>query len=380
MSGPAAYHDVVVAGAGPAGCAAAIVLKQAGHNVCLVDQASRLVRKVGESVPGAIIRLLNRLGILGIDTLLSPEDHKRCVANASAWGSDQWVYQDALRNPEGGGWHINRARFDAALRQRAILAGIPLYAARVGPLERSPTRDLSQPGYLLHLKGQSGELIPPIQTPWLIDATGRKAQIGRQHRLPRYRLTNQMAAVYWIDSGEPDRDHMTRLKSTVEGWWYTALLPDTSRIISFQGLPATSGKLIRSPAAFVTQFNATAILPNPISLHSVIACTASDAGLIRMPTVAIPGLVCVGDAALSLDPLSAQGIFFALYSGIKGAEAISIGLTDPLLTTSALQAYQHCVDQVFTANQQLRNHFYLNEHRFTAASYWRQQVLSVILA
>ena len=55
--------DVVVAGAGPAGCAAAIFLRQRGHEVLLLDEATFPRDKVcGEGVSPEAWRLLGRLG------------------------------------------------------------------------------------------------------------------------------------------------------------------------------------------------------------------------------------------------------------------------------------------------------------------------------
>ncbi len=40
--------------------------------------------------------------------------------------------------------------------------------------------------------------------------------------------------------------------------------------------------------------------------------------------------MAVGDAALALDLISSQGIFFSLYSGIRGAETIAAIVKDGL--------------------------------------------------
>ena len=37
---------------------------------------------------------------------------------------DNWTYNDAIKNPENGGWHILRHKFDAALRELALKNGV----------------------------------------------------------------------------------------------------------------------------------------------------------------------------------------------------------------------------------------------------------------
>jgi 2-polyprenyl-6-methoxyphenol hydroxylase-like FAD-dependent oxidoreductase len=58
---PLLEYDIVIVGAGPAGCAAALRLRQQGLRVALVDDVKQGRLKVGESLPGASIRLLQSL-------------------------------------------------------------------------------------------------------------------------------------------------------------------------------------------------------------------------------------------------------------------------------------------------------------------------------
>ena len=92
--------DIIVIGAGPAGVAASIVLKEAGFSVLMVDQVKADQLKVGESVPGAAIRLFQRLGLPDISALLDADEYLNSTANASAWGSEHWVFQNAMMSLE----------------------------------------------------------------------------------------------------------------------------------------------------------------------------------------------------------------------------------------------------------------------------------------
>ena len=81
----------------------------------------------------------------------------------------------------------------------------------------------------------------------------------------------------------------------------------------------------------------------------------------------------MGDAAQGFDPLSSQGMFFALYSGIKAAESIVFGLENPATPYEEAIRYQQRNDDVFEANQQARSLFYASELRFNDECYWQQQ-------
>ncbi|MEY4548152.1 MAG: hypothetical protein RL685_4347, partial [Pseudomonadota bacterium] len=86
-----AAYDVVVAGGGPAGSACAIAARLAGLRVALLDDSDEQSWKVGESLPGAVLRTLRRLQIDGPEQLLERGEIERCTANASAWGSEHWA-------------------------------------------------------------------------------------------------------------------------------------------------------------------------------------------------------------------------------------------------------------------------------------------------
>ena len=56
-------NDVLVIGAGPAGCAAARMLASFGHRVLLIDRPSTGRHSLAESIPPSANRLLVELGM-----------------------------------------------------------------------------------------------------------------------------------------------------------------------------------------------------------------------------------------------------------------------------------------------------------------------------
>ncbi|MBS7253590.1 NAD(P)/FAD-dependent oxidoreductase [Flavobacterium branchiicola] len=361
--------DVIVAGAGPAGCAAAIALKLAGIKVCLADKELTTDYKVGESIPGATIRLLNRLGINGIDDLLHKNQYNPCHSNASAWGSEEWVYQSGLKNPEGGGYHINRILFDEAIKTKATSLDVPMFTALIDQISILSDEEASQK-FLIQFKNDTYK---NITAKWIIDATGRKVAIGRKLGIKKNRIDNQMAAINWVKAPPDDTDSATRIKSTANGWWYTALLPNQKRVIGFQSLPDTISQMHKNPHLFFQEFNESQILPYKITSESSVKNIAVEAGLSISESITENRLLCVGDAALSFDPLASQGIFFALYSGIKGAETIINCLNDGSLENKNLADYKLIINQVFNENKKALRYFYLNEIRFQNHPYWKSR-------
>ena len=357
--------EIIVAGGGPSGCAAAIVLKQAGLNVCLINKEYNMPYKAGESIPGATMRLFKRLDIDAITDLLNDAEYRRCSANVSSWGSDDWVYSSGMLNPEGGGFHVDRVMFDKALLMKAKALGIPVYSAIIDDVVLS---DNSDTRFKVSLR--EGE-IQAVSANWLIDATGRKAVIGKKLGYKRTKVDDQMAVVNWVSVTKQDNDNSTRIKSVQEGWWYTSLLPGGKRVVSFQGLSDDIGILYRNPEMLLEKFNNEAILPYKLTTKSLLHSSAVEAGVSKPESVIYNGVLCVGDAALSFDPLSSQGIFFALYSGIKAAESVIGCLDTPLQKDSILNHYQQLIDRVFMENQKSRKYFYSTEMRYFNKPYWK---------
>lgn len=83
--------------------------------------------------------------------------------------------------------------------------------------------------------------------------------------------------------------------------------------------------------------------------------------------VAGPGWFTVGDAAMGFDPISSQGLFNALYTGLAAAEASHRTLD------GAGTAYQgYCADlaQIASAYQAHLTRWYGEERRWPGSTFW----------
>lgn len=359
--------DVIIAGAGPAGSAAAIVLRQAGLKVCLIDELRSQSHKIGESLPGAAQRLLHRLGIGSLADLLPADAFIPCSARASAWGAEEWHHADAIFNPEGGGWRLKRLQFDEALRQRALAAGAVWQAGKVTDLKTGVPHSLS---HQCRATGQTHE----VGADWLIDATGRAFALGRRLGAERHSNNPQMALAAWLSIAQDDVDNTTRTKSVAEGWWYTARLPANERVLVFHGLPEMVAHWVHHPELFWTKANEAQLITGGFDPAGQLGrLRASDASSGQTLSPIGENWLAVGDAALTFDPLSSQGIFFALYSGIRGAEAIVSALHQPAAASDALLGYAAALERVYVANQQAQYYYYHLERRYGHHAYWQQR-------
>ncbi len=113
--------DVVVVGAGVAGCAAAIALRRAGLRVTLLERgAGPQARFCGEFVSGEAWNSLTRLGVATTLDALSPNPIHRLELHPSA-GAPLCLPLAA------GGFGLTRQMLDAALLGRAIADGAAFF-------------------------------------------------------------------------------------------------------------------------------------------------------------------------------------------------------------------------------------------------------------
>ena len=114
-------REVVIVGAGPAGCAAAIFLRQRGRDVLLLDAAEFPRDKIcGESVSPGAWPLLTDLGVAKAVEALAPWELRGMAITAPSGIRFAGDYRDAPH----GGIGVRRLRFDAMLLDAARAAGV----------------------------------------------------------------------------------------------------------------------------------------------------------------------------------------------------------------------------------------------------------------
>ncbi|KFE72349.1 tryptophan 7-halogenase [Hyalangium minutum] len=343
--------DVLVAGAGPAGAVAALVLARAGLTVRLMDDlpVERLAPRVGESLPGAARPLLRDLGLVE----MVDSTHALAPGNVSAWGSDALVPTDFIRDPHGPGWHLDRSLFDQQLRTVALNAGAQLHPGHVRAIRGAP-----QSWQVVNTQGEC------LGARFVIDATGRYAAIARRVGARRRRDTPLIALPAWASAATEDAEMRTLVEGTQEGWWYSSRLPGAQRIAVLHTTPAHAQAIRRSATAWHEALSATThvrrLWPSPLP-PPVRAVDAS--GAVTDPPAG-PGWLAVGDASLAFDPLSSQGLFHALYTGLRGAQAVLAGTSD------ALGAYAARLTSVRRRYREHRAIVYAIEDRWPTAPFW----------
>lgn len=347
--------DVVIAGAGPAGSIAARRLACAGRNVLLLDRLRPMAERLGEILPGAARRILVREGLGGL--LAADSHHAPVIGGLVVWGGTQPVASDALRDPYGPGLRLDRARFDAALREASLKAG--------SHWSRTNVRELERHGDVWIIHRNEG---PAVRAPIIIDATGRSARLLRLLGLPRRRGAPLVSLYQRVRPENNAAMERTLIEARPDGWLYAGKLGDNSWAIGYHTRPEDAARLRlcdnERAEILACAPHLSACLGRLTREGPVIS---RDARSLATTPACGPGWFAVGDAALAFDPIAGQGLFNALRTGIAAAEAI---LTGPIPDVTAYSAELERVGAVYS---QRRQELYRTEIRWSGHAFWREQ-------
>lgn len=316
MSSPITVWDVVVAGAGPAGAAAAAVCARRGLKTLLLEKMPLPRNKVctGMLMGATAHRLVKELfGEIPPSLLADPpalQGYQIHLPGATP---------QKIHSPAPLFWRKN---FDFWMDQQVILAGADLW-------ERAPVRSLvpdEHNGYriILERQGQGDELF----TRAIIGADGARSPV-------RAAIFPDLVVRY----AENIRQAFDEAKINLEDGWFHAIFPaDLSPL--YTAVHRKDGLLLLEIGAALNTVKeqaekARALLAERYGLDPALNFDWQDACLapmllkglfLRTFVPAKDNVLLAGDAAGLLCPLTGEGIGLALASGLAAAEAVAAAL------------------------------------------------------
>jgi 2-polyprenyl-6-methoxyphenol hydroxylase-like FAD-dependent oxidoreductase len=347
---------VVIAGAGPAGSACAIALRDRlpALSVTLIEASRFDAPRAGETLSPAARPLLAHLRVFD---KFRADGHTEVHGTTASWGDASPHDNDFLFHARGPGWHLDRTKFDAMLAGHAasrgteLLTGVSVSAAR-----RIDDR--------WHVELSDGRT---ISARFLVDATG-SAAIARKFCGARIVAFDHLVSFGRFFDDGAEADPRTIVEAFADGWWYTAALPGRRRFVACITESNIAQRLRLRDAGCWTRLLEEMPLIGTIARHANGPIVARACGSQCLEAAAGADWIAAGDAASRFDPLSSQGITKALRSGVFASYAIGDSLANA--DDRGLRRYNDFIQSEFESYLRTRTEIYRDEQRWPDNAFW----------
>ena len=359
--------DIIIIGGGIAGCITAISLAPF-FSVTLIDKLSEPKDKIGESLAPAANRIFAELDLTTALERFSPPLFKKNLGMQSYWGSDQLHIVDHINNPDGFVKSLNRKGFEQFLRKEAINRGVNCLWATV---LNNAAYDSEKKEWTIHLRSTNeNKRNQTFISPFVIDASGRQAHFARNIGIKRH-IDDKLLAC-WMSFPNKEENTMSTISSSPNGWWYSAVLPNNRRVMAFHTDSDLIDKsILKSTDSFLALAKENKQIKKllPTTNNNIIFNGTTAANSTKLEKVAGQQWVALGDAAISFDPLSSQGMFNAMANAMQlRALILQFGFTHELS-----QSYTQQIEQIWLHYKQHKTIFYSAETRWKTADFWKRR-------
>ena len=361
--------DVVVIGAGPAGCTSAIRLRQLGFKVVVLEREIFPRFMIGESLLPAAWDLWEKLGIREkIESAGYPIKRGALFRIEDTEGISEFLirtdeFPELFINPFT--FHVDRAHFDQMLLESAQQAGAEVKQG----CEVSEV--LFQDGFAAGVRYTQEGVQHHLSARMVIDASGRRTLLGL--KLGRRRVNPDLVKVAYYNHfkgagrrGVEDGSVVTDVHSTEGGWiWYIPLRND---IVSV-GVVLDAG-YVRDQEAGAQELFDRALQADDV-IRPWLEHAQPMMELKKIPSISYlsdnfvgDGFAMVGDAAMFIDPIFSAGVMLAMRGADYLAEVVAEGLRRGDVSEAALKPYENKIRKpIEKMHRIIANWYQIMRHR-----------------
>lgn len=314
--------DVLVIGAGPAGCIAASILNKQGYKVIIVEKEKFPRFVIGESL---LPRVMDNLEEAGLLEAVKKAGFQEKFGAKFVKGNDTCDFDFSNQFSKGWTWtwQVPRGQFDKILADTVAAMGVSVnYETEVTDVKFNGTNSTTT------IKDKSGNE-QQIAARFLIDASGYGRVLPRMFGLdePSSLGKRKTHFTHFKDLKRPegiDGNRITVIVHQTRTWIW--IIPFSNGITSvgfvsdpefFEPFPADNTErmksLIQSDPNTAQRFMDAEMVFEPKTIEGYSISTKQLYG---------EGYALVGNATEFLDPVFSSGVTFAMESGRKAAKLV----------------------------------------------------------
>jgi len=344
--------DVIVIGAGPGGSTAAALLAEQGYRTLVLEKDRFPRAKIGESLLPALMPVLDRLKVQPTEDTYVYKRGARFVCE-DTHREQAFEFRQALAGGAQHAWHVDRARFDSQLRDRAVELGADVR-------HDMTVTDAGADEQVAWVNTRCNGETQRFHSRYLIDASGQSRLLARRNEaVVPYTQFGACAVYTHFDNAHTEQlgpDFDIRIMLRPDGWGWIIPLPGKRLSVGI----VAKHKIGQS-------FLDDGLLAGPL-------CQQLTAGAVRRETKVVgnysynnevpsgPRFAAVGDAACFLDPVFSSGVTLSLRGAADLVDLLIPALHDNReADANLLISYQQSMARAYGTFAGLVERFY-NTH------------------
>ena len=344
---PDRIYDVAIIGGGPAGSTAATLLARAGRRVIVCEREKFPRFHIGESLLPASMNVFSRLGVREkLDRTFMPKYGGEIVAACGTRGT-KFYFKDGFRSQRDRAYQVTRSEFDKLLLDHSRENG-----AEVREETTVEQIEFSNDGVALQWRDTRSSSSGTIHSRYLLDCSGRQTILGNFFKLKKMYDHLQKFSVFAhyenVDRPSGIDGTLIRMVRGLDRWFWMIPLTATRMSIGVVIDTATFRAMKLSPEEALD----SCIDEQPMMLERMKnaerVSPVYSAGDYSYRNAKLFGdrWLLAGDAAGFIDPVFSSGVFLAIMSAEKAADALNDILRDEALKPRLFRNYSRRVNRV----------------------------------
>src|SRR5260370_20272421 len=358
-----AMYDVAIIGGGPAGSTAAALLARAGRRVIVFEREKFPRFHIGESLLPFSMKAFTRLGLH--EKFLRAGFMKKFggeILGACSEPGTKFYFKDGYRSQTDHAYQVTRGDFDKVLLDHAAECGAEVHE------QTSVDRvEFSKDDVELAVRSNPESFRNSIRARYVVDASGRTSVLGRQFKIKKTYNHLQKLSIFahyevaWRAEGIDGT--LTVLIRAVDRWFW--LIPLSAERTSI-------GVVLDSETFRESKLSAEDFLEQALAEQPIIAKRMTNARRVSKTYVEADfsyrsaplygdRWLLTRDAAGFIDPIFSSGVFLAVFSGEKCADALNEVLDHPRKAKRLFARYERSVNRAMDVYLRFVNAWYTKE-------------------